>query len=607
MRKSLFFVGALFISLCLSAQIYSDAKLNVRHEISASMKSVKVSKLLPNAQLKKEAFSLEQIKAKAMAASAGTDYLAYLTCDVDFNDDVTLATITIDGTSATISGLLPLSNLNDLKGTVSSDGNTISIPAQVILKDAFNKQGGGTLDLCFGSIDKATGNVIPVEFTKDQYGAYSCSNELGFILYAGAPDDFQGWYNWYSAAEIRGMDNLVPYYSTDGIWFYGRSAEAEYIAEVPSAVVSNKTSGVKWESYITNLKDYDYSMTWEYGVNGSYEGDVLNMPINSDLSFPVAIATYNGKQTAFTFSEEATLIAGAGSSRNGVDYGFTNYNMWYGLYVPMNASNEFGYGTGEVQVSQTESGNVENVVLYYPNEGGDLSFKSLDVLLIAAAGLKGSLSVTVNEASLSDKGFPTLGDKIAVSSSVNLSDLLVWDEYMDSKKNTYPYGMLTFSKFTAAEGGAALDKVSVNGSFAVVISGFKNANAGLFMDAVSDYSKVVLSAAENVFMNLDNGYIVRKAYYRNAAAFFRGAVVGDGGTGIASIANEDGIKAYVNGANVEVSYPETVTSVQVVNVAGQVVATYALEGTSATIPAANLVNGLYLLKFDNGATVKVMK
>lgn len=76
---------------------------------------------------------------------------------------------------------------------------------------------------------------------------------------------------------------------------------------------------------------------------------------------------------------------------------------------------------------------------------------------------------------------------------------------------------------------------------------------------------------------------------------------------IASAKSEADIKVVSSVNAFELTYPEAVTSVQVVNVAGQVVATYALEGTSATIPAANLVNGLYLLKFDNGATVKVMK
>ena len=62
-----------------------------------------------------------------------------------------------------------------------------------------------------------------------------------------------------------------------------------------------------------------------------------------------------------------------------------------------------------------------------------------------------------------------------------------------------------------------------------------------------------------------------------------------------------------NGDSFALSYAEGIRGVQVVNVAGQVVADYALDGTSATIPASALAKGLYILKFDNGQTVKVMK
>lgn len=56
------------------------------------------------------------------------------------------------------------------------------------------------------------------------------------------------------------------------------------------------------------------------------------------------------------------------------------------------------------------------------------------------------------------------------------------------------------------------------------------------------------------------------------------------------------------------SYPENVTNVSIVNVAGQTIATYELPaGGQFTVPAAELSRGLYLLKFNNNQTVKVIK
>lgn len=70
------------------------------------------------------------------------------------------------------------------------------------------------------------------------------------------------------------------------------------------------------------------------------------------------------------------------------------------------------------------------------------------------------------------------------------------------------------------------------------------------------------------------------------------------------------VKAIRNGDNFELSYDADMTSVQVMNAAGQLIASYDLNnGGTFVMPAANLANGLYILKFngERTATVKVMK
>lgn len=76
---------------------------------------------------------------------------------------------------------------------------------------------------------------------------------------------------------------------------------------------------------------------------------------------------------------------------------------------------------------------------------------------------------------------------------------------------------------------------------------------------------------------------------------------------ISAVESSASVTAAFNGAAFEVSYPEGVNAVQVINVAGQVVAEYSLNGTSATIPATAMANGMYVLKFNNGSVVKVMR
>ena len=90
--------------------------------------------------------------------------------------------------------------------------------------------------------------------------------------------------------------------------------------------------------------------------------------------------------------------------------------------------------------------------------------------------------------------------------------------------------------------------------------------------------------------------------------YFYDAYVDQNAASISDIAADNqSINVINNGDSFALSYAEGIRGVQVVNVAGQVVADYALDGTSATIPASALAKGLYILKFDNGQTVKVMK
>ena len=69
-------------------------------------------------------------------------------------------------------------------------------------------------------------------------------------------------------------------------------------------------------------------------------------------------------------------------------------------------------------------------------------------------------------------------------------------------------------------------------------------------------------------------------------------------------------KAVRNGDGFTLTYPNGVSSVQVINVAGQVVATYNLSANGTfEMPAANMASGLYMLKFngENAQTIKIMK
>lgn len=82
---------------------------------------------------------------------------------------------------------------------------------------------------------------------------------------------------------------------------------------------------------------------------------------------------------------------------------------------------------------------------------------------------------------------------------------------------------------------------------------------------------------------------------------------GDGGVGIVNT-EINSVKAVCNGENFQLTYAEGINSVSVSNIAGQTLATYELPaGGKYTMSAADLTKGMYILKFSNNQTIKVIK
>ena len=83
-------------------------------------------------------------------------------------------------------------------------------------------------------------------------------------------------------------------------------------------------------------------------------------------------------------------------------------------------------------------------------------------------------------------------------------------------------------------------------------------------------------------------------------------IVSQGATGINTVVAESAAKVAVVGGNFVVTAPEGIDAVTVYNVAGQAVAASEVAGTT-TVDAQSLAKGVYILRFNDGSTVKVMK
>lgn len=78
------------------------------------------------------------------------------------------------------------------------------------------------------------------------------------------------------------------------------------------------------------------------------------------------------------------------------------------------------------------------------------------------------------------------------------------------------------------------------------------------------------------------------------------------GSGVESVVATSAAKVTVEGGNFVVNAPEAINGVTVYNVAGQAVAASEIAGTT-TVDASSLAKGVYVLRFNDGSTVKVIK
>ncbi len=122
-------------------------------------------------------------------------------------------------------------------------------------------------------------------------------------------------------------------------------------------------------------------------------------------------------------------------------------------------------------------------------------------------------------------------------------------------------------------------------------------------DVIDGRGKITFSAA-----NLPAGVDERatSVVIGTPAGYKEFYIVQSNGSGIANVASQLGVKATSVGGDFAVSAPAGVSGVSVFTVAGQLVKTAAVSG-NCVVPAQDLAHGIYLLRFTNGATVKVVK
>ncbi len=525
-------------------------------------------------------------------------------------------TVQIDGTNATFKSLFGINGIADVKGTVSGAKVIISKDQKVM--DL--RLGTTPVDGLIGEIDPYTGTITDIVFQQEngRFTYVPSSEDCGIFIYAKSGDGI-AVLEAFRNVTLNDIQNMEPDYTNiTNLWYYGVDAESGAGMTVPGAVASSEQESIEWISYVTMLKNASYSVNWEYMADEQLvtpEVDsqgILSMKLNpsvQEYTFPTITATSGGYTNEYGITDG--FIAVNKNSlvqfQEGIlDLGFGLSNITTNGMVLPTPYGEHMYGKGIVSTEEGEISKAGVVSVY--QEVVPINFTSVGMIaFVENASLGKKLSLEVRELIVSEEGASISPDVLAKSEITLTKDdnYFVIGQY-DREGNTF--GIINFSDFVGIEDGfeTTLDKVITGKDFVLILTGIDAANIGVAMENTPNYAGAILGMPESAYiMGSDNG-LYPMGTYSNLMIYFYGSQFN--ATGISDVKSAtQNVIAINDGSSIQLTYPEGMKSVEVINVAGQVISEYSLEGTSATIPAANLSKGLYLLKFNTGATVKVMR
>ena len=546
-------------------------------------------------------------------------------------------TVTQEGSTITFGNFLPDSDEDaTITGTIS--GDIVTIPsgqkiASLTIITTDEHVDGLLTQVNSNNLNPVTGD-IRLQKVGDHYEYIPATDGDVLAITATTPSG-NALLDGYSHFAIYPYDALEPIYSSFGnLWYYGMTSTSQGYP-FPMGV-AYPGYNIPWISLASAFESPVYTVDWAYTVDGTaatpqaLDGAlVMSVPASATtMSFPTATATCGSSVTTYNLVADAvgsdaaaqlgesisvntSSYVGDGTGAS-IDLGFTMQRAWDGCLYPGLSGGRYTYPqTVNIQGADGSVGQVSITSVGTIYEGMvPLQFSSIGVqAFVPGESFGQQITLTLSEIEADEQGILQRGKDIATSTITltNGTNFQQWVEVNGTTAGT-AIGMIQFSNFQGfdEEGFTVpLEAATTPANFMLTISG---ASIDVNVDAKPDFLKA-LAESDSKFLGTTDGRLLTMGDYGvNMGIYFYDAYVDQNAASISDIAADNqSINVINNGDSFALSYAEGIRGVQVVNVAGQVVADYALDGTSATIPASALAKGLYILKFDNGQTVKVMK
>lgn len=532
-------------------------------------------------------------------------------------------------------------DFEDVYGIVEND-TVLTIPNQYIGEAAFEGVSGkGQLRLVGFEVN-GTGEAQTMDTISEIKAILHVEDEIiSFSTYYGiyiANAQEIGltgsWVEAYMGA-VMFTENAIPlsanYIHPQGTLFYGLSEPSMLIL---SDLQATAAPDVTWEWY--NLTD-DPAASFEWNYD-KYEYDedgnetIIPQATSNEVNlkmqvkygdvytYPTLTASAGDETSVFSYgsidagdddlfvkdAENLVLInagGGTGALLNGTSYEYchlTNWNMDAGLMFGGFAEKSYYFGT----YSDTdEDGNVRNVDALYSRFEAPLkplSFMAVNVIYGVCTPETLPLTMAVQEYTYNENGEIVLGDTIATSDTYDLSKFRI--QFYDFKAKDEDGFIST------------LEEVSVDPQkgFFLVLGGFNQPGADFAVRSeaaarpdgeIYSYFKFKNSDG-SIEPGLYSWINIPLTMYMELAYAIYGE---DPTTGIASVESSNTTKLFSTADAFNFAYTDDFTSVDVYNVNGQKVSSYALPQTGTfSIAKAGLADGVYMFRM-NGKTTEVLR
>ena len=518
--------------------------------------------------------------------------------------------VSVSGDQITFTDLLLTGADYSITGTVNGSTVTVAL-GQTVLQPLSN---GKNENASLGSLDAGGQNVVSsgnITGTIDEE-----NGTITFDCYLGVVAQGGSFYELYEPGMVLYTSESCPliaeYLPSTGFYVSASNQGTLYplyLMMMPPSTfgfIPVVSADAENPAYGWTMDKLDEQLAVEETITSTEPLLALQSPVLNDIYTVPTLTVTEGQKTATyqagnyghiplaegdptTFYQGRYMQIGGGSFQDerGAIFDLTNADLDYGFTVPMAGQGQYYYGTGS---------GIDDIIARYEDPGDPFDIYMVS-LMVGAYSNPQNLPLTLNilDVQVQNNSY-VFGDTLATASAYEF----------DSNTGTLWFG--DFKVKDEAGFDSDVDAVRVDGGFAIALGGLNQ--EGLELAALAEeYQRPYTNANTLITVEQNGRKVLTQWIDYDSKIFFalRGNYVASAVTSVPSVESDGGANVLSTSDAFNFTYTDDFTSVDVYNVNGQKVSTYALPQTGTfSIAKAGLADGVYMFRM-NGKTTEVLR